>query len=89
MNLELFVKRRADGVDPTGLEHWAVIRSEQRTHYRYRKAIPTDGVCLSSHGENIDTEEAVKLDQIYLQDNIRGYKAGVLPGSFAVRGSLD
>ncbi|MGR9099805.1 MAG: c-type heme family protein [Gammaproteobacteria bacterium] len=88
-NLELFVKRHANGVDPTGLVHWAVVRSEGRPYYRYRKVIPTDGVCLSSHGENIDTEVAVKLDLIYLKDKARGYKAGVLRGAFAVRGRLD
>jgi hypothetical protein len=51
---------------------------------RYMKAIPTDAVCLTCHGEKIAPELAAVITREYPQDLATGFKLGSLRGAFSV-----
>jgi hypothetical protein len=51
---------------------------------RYMKAIPTDAVCLTCHGEKIAPELAAVITREYPQDHATGFKLGSLRGAFSV-----
>lgn len=57
--------------------------------FYYMKAIPTGAVCLACHGEKLADPIAAKLDQLYPQDNARGFKTGELRGAFTLIKQLD
>jgi len=83
--LERFEARRAGGEDPGALEHYAVITRGDRRVFRYMKAIPTRGLCLACHGEQLSPEVAAKLDRLYPEDRARGFEVGDIRGAFTVR----
>lgn len=81
--LKQFEARKAQGEPVDKLEFFAVIDDDQgQKTFRYMKAIPTAGLCLSCHGENIDPAVDVKLKEIYPNDKARGFKEGELRGAF-------
>lgn len=79
-----FSKQIKAGVDPKTLE---ASKTEDGT-FRYMKAIPTSGVCLACHGENIASPIAAKLDNLYPTDQARGFKPGQLRGAFTLTKQL-
>jgi hypothetical protein len=44
--------------------------------------------CLMCHGDNIDPATAAKLDELYPQDQARGYTAGQVRGAFTLKKKL-
>ena len=84
-----FEKQKAAGVDLAGMENYAVVESEGSQVFRYMKAIPTAGVCLDCHGENIKPEILAKVDQLYPVDQARGFKLGDIRGAFTLSKKLD
>lgn len=79
-----FAKQVKAGADPKTLE---ASRAADGT-FRYMKAIPTGGVCLACHGENIAQPIAAKLDSLYPSDQARGFKLGQLRGAFTLTKQL-
>jgi hypothetical protein len=53
------------------------------------KAIPTSGICLSCHGENLSKEVSTRLDQLYPEDNARGYKENDIRGAFTITRQIN
>ena len=83
--LKQFEARKAQGDPVDKLEFFAVIEDDQgKKTFRYMKAIPTAGLCLSCHGENIDPAVDAKLKELYPNDKARGFKEGELRGAFTL-----
>ena len=83
--LEKFEERKAAGEDPKEIAFAEVVEQEGGRVFRFMKAIPTaDKPCLMCHGENIKPEVAARLDELYPNDQARGYKAGDIRGAFTI-----
>jgi len=82
--LESFEKRKAAGDTVSEIEHAEVVLNNGQSEFRYMKAIPTKGMCLVCHGENIAPELTTKIDQLYPQDQARNYKLGDIRGAFSI-----
>ncbi len=83
--LKQFEARKAQSEPVDKLEFFAVIDDDQgKKTFRYMKAIPTTGLCLSCHGENIDPTVDAKLKELYPNDKARGFKEGELRGAFTL-----
>ena len=72
------------GEIPAAIEHYEVIRQDDKRVFRYLKAIPVAEVCLTCHGTEIDSEVSAKLEQLYSEDQATGYKTGELRGAFTI-----
>jgi hypothetical protein len=82
--LEQFEARKASGTPVGLLSYAAVVEDDSGKHYRYMKAIPTQEVCLTCHGKDIDPELAKTIDAAYPEDQARGYSAGDIRGAFTL-----
>jgi len=87
--LNAFEVRLAAGEGISGIDHAEVVRENGRTVFRYMKAIPTGGVCLTCHGDDLDPEIAAAIDARYPDDQARGFAMGDIRGAFTVRRHLD
>lgn len=87
--LEDFEKRKDAGEDPTKIEHFKIVNRLGKQYFRYMKAIPTGGVCLSCHGEKLDPKLTTRLDKLYPEDKARGFALGDLRGAFTITQPLD
>lgn len=83
--LEKFDQRQAAGEAPKTMYYEEVVEQDGKQYYRFMKAIPTGGVCLKCHGENIAEPVKAKLDKLYPQDKARGYKMGDIRGAFTIK----
>lgn len=86
--LEAFDKEKAAGTDPATLEKHEVVREGSKRVFRYMKAIPTAGLCLPCHGEEIPADVKNALDDLYPKDEARGFKTGDIRGAFSIRKEL-
>lgn len=86
--LREFEKRKADGEDPLRLLKAEVVEEQGRKVFRMMKAIPTAEICTKCHGAEIAVPVAEKLDELYPQDQARGFKVGDLRGAFSLKKSL-
>ncbi len=79
--LEWFDAQVEAGVDASTLVKAEVVDGA----YRFMKAQPVQGLCLSCHGEALspDTEAALKAH--YPDDLARGYQMGQVRGAFSVQ----
>lgn len=75
-----FESRKAAGEDLKKMDYSEVVGDE----FRYMKAIPTKMVCLKCHGSEIDPKVVAKLDELYPEDEARGFKQGDIRGAFYV-----
>lgn len=87
--LNAFEDRLAAGEDIAGIDHAEVVGENGRQVFRYMKAIPTGGVCLTCHGSDLDPELAAALDARYPDDRARGFALGDIRGAFTLRKYLD
>ncbi len=80
--LNAFEAKLAAGANPDTL--WAV--EETDTQIRVMKAIPTQGICLTCHGDPsvLSPDVKAKLQALYPQDQATGYKQGDLRGAFTL-----
>lgn len=78
--LEDFEASKAAGADPATLVYSGIVNNE----YRFMKAIPTAGLCLTCHGAEISPEVTAELTRLYPQDKATGFKEGDLRGAFVV-----
>lgn len=51
---------------------------------RYMKAIPTTGVCLTCHGNDIQPELKAELQRLYPDDKATGFSIGEIRGAFTL-----
>lgn len=82
--LEDFDARKQAGEDPASISWQDVADSENGKEYRFMKAIPTGGLCLQCHGEDLDPAVAGRIEELYPDDRATGFKAGDIRGAFVV-----
>lgn len=82
--LTTFEKRKAAGEPINEIDHAEVVSNNGQSQFRYMKAIPTQPLCLSCHGENIAADISTKIDQLYPNDKARGFKLGDIRGAFSI-----
>jgi len=82
--LEAFEKRKEAGEDPAKMEFYEVVRQDDVSKLRYMKAIPTAGLCLACHGEQLDSIVKTRLETLYPEDQALGYRAGDIRGAFTI-----
>ncbi len=83
--LQQFEQRKANGEDPTKLEHVETVKNADGSQsIRYMKAIPTAEACLACHGEELNPEIAAKIKELYPDDKATGFKLGDLRGAFSI-----
>jgi len=77
-----FLQRHKAGEDFMGMESAAVIEEGGRRYLHYMKAIPTQGLCLTCHGKEIDPELMATIRTTYPSDAAVGFEEGDLRGAF-------
>ena len=82
--LEQFESRKAGGESPKGMFYEAVVQTDAGQVYRYMQAIPTQEVCLACHGKDIAPDVAAALDEVYPDDQARGFAVGDIRGAFTL-----
>jgi hypothetical protein len=90
--LQQFEQQRANGAAPDALVYTETVEEGGDKYYRFMKGIvmpPLEKMpCLKCHGENLDAHTAAALDELYPQDQARGYKAGQVRGAFTLKKKL-
>lgn len=87
--LEDFERRIRAGEDPSTLEAWTRVEMDQRSVGRWMKAIPTQALCLTCHGDSLAPELRAAIEATYPDDQATGFKLGELRGAFSVDVELD
>jgi len=91
--LKQFEERAASGESPAEMAHFEVVEENGAKAFRFMKAIgmpPLDKApCLKCHGENIDPAISAKLDELYPEDQARGYKPGMIRGAFTITQPME
>ena len=87
--LEQFESLKAAGNEVAGMSYAEVLESDGQKAYRYMQAIPTQEICLTCHGSDINPELAQAIDAAYPEDQARGYSAGDIRGAFTLSKPLQ
>lgn len=87
--LEGFRQSIASGTAPEGMTAAVVEPSSGGHRLRYMRAIATQPVCLTCHGDELLPELREELARRYPEDRAIGFKAGELRGAFTVTVRLD
>ncbi|WP_376692107.1 Tll0287-like domain-containing protein [Wenzhouxiangella sp. EGI_FJ10409] len=87
--LQEFEQRLADGEAPGQIDAFALRRKGERRFLHWMKAIPTQGLCTTCHGQDLQPDVAEAIDAAYPRDQARGYSVGDLRGAFSVEVELD
>ncbi|MEM7257940.1 MAG: DUF3365 domain-containing protein, partial [Pseudomonadota bacterium] len=82
--LEDFDKRAANGEDIVPMASVSVVDNNGKKQLRFMKAVPTEGVCLACHGQQIAPDVQASLDNLYPEDKATGYSAGQVRGAIVV-----
>lgn len=88
MVLEQFEMRKRAGEDVSKMDFFSIMPENGKPVFRYMKAIGTEKICTVCHGENLAPEIAEKLDELYPEDQARGFKAGDIRGAFTLKQPL-
>jgi Protein of unknown function (DUF3365) len=78
--LQQFEQRKQKGEGIATLEY----HEDTEQGFRYMKAIPTKGLCLSCHGANLTEPVKVALEQHYPEDKATGFESGDIRGAFTI-----
>jgi hypothetical protein len=81
-------KRLAAGEKPENLDTWQVVKTSNGNEFRYAKALITQPLCLTCHGENIGDGIKVRLADEYPNDKAIGYSVGMVRGIISIRRKL-
>lgn len=81
-------KRLAAGEKPETLDTWQVLKTSNGKEFRYAKALVTQPVCLTCHGENIADGVKARLAAEYPHDKATGYGAGMVRGIVSIKRPL-
>jgi hypothetical protein len=82
--LEQFAGDLAAGGIEGPLEAAFEIKREGGIERHYMRAIPTEALCLTCHGETLAPELAAAIAREYPNDQATGFKLGELRGAFRV-----
>ena len=83
--LEDFERRKNEGKDISQLAYYKMKEVGEQSEFRYMKAIPTDELCLTCHGNTISEAVKTRLDQLYPGDQARGFRTGDIRGAFSLK----
>ena len=72
------------GADVKTLEHYETTTKDGKPVFRYMKAIPTQGPCLTCHGSNVSPSVKAKIAEFYPDDQATGFELGELRGAFTI-----
>jgi Protein of unknown function (DUF3365) len=86
--LQRFEVRLAAGEPIQKLTFSEKVGTGSDAQWRMMKAIPTDKLCLTCHGEKIPESIQVAIDQYYPDDMATGFKLGDIRGAFTVKRSV-
>jgi hypothetical protein len=53
------------------------------------KAIATEGVCLTCHGQDVDPKLKAEIDRMYPNDQAIGFEEGDIRGAVSITAALD
>lgn len=81
-------KRLAAGEKPETLETWQVVQTSSGREFRYARALVTQQLCLTCHGENIADGIKARLAAEYPQDKATGYRTGMVRGIVSLKRPL-
>ena len=87
--LQDFEQRIKKGEAVEKLEISEIIEKDNQLVFRYLKAIPTQGICLSCHGDKLAPAVTKKLDKLYPLDQATGFKVGDIRGAFTITRTID
>lgn len=79
-----FEQRHAEGEPISSLTATTETQTDDGPRMRLMKAIPTNELCLTCHGDNIDPELQSLIDKHYPDDQATGFKTGDIRGAFTV-----
>ena len=87
--LQGFQQQMKEGVAVNQLEFAELMENAKPPVFRYMKAIPTQGICLSCHGDKLSTDVVDKLHQLYPNDHATGFKVGDIRGAFTITRTIE
>lgn len=87
--LNTFEQRKAAGEPIDNIDHAEINSINGESQFRYMKAIPTQPLCLSCHGDNIAADVSEKIDHLYPSDKARGFKLGDIRGAFSIKRTIE
>jgi len=89
--LTSFETKLANGTPIDQLVHSETIKTENSTTLRMMRAIPTQGLCLTCHGDKQTMGEdlANALEESYPNDLATGFQAGQIRGAFSVKQTIE
>lgn len=89
--LERFEKRAAGGEGYAEMAYSEVVDEPAGRYFRYMKAIGTQPLCVTCHGDAASLPSAVAeiLDDLYPHDRATGYAPGDLRGAISIKQPLD
>lgn len=76
-----FQARAAAGESIAAMEHSAVVRDSGVLERRFMKAIPTEPLCLTCHGQQLAPSIRAAIADRYPHDTATGFAAGDLRGA--------
>jgi len=82
--LEDFDARRAQGVPASELSRYEVVEGGDEQVFRFMRAIPTGGLCLTCHGSELSGDIKHALERLYPADQAIGYSEGDVRGAFTI-----
>ena len=82
--LEQFAADLGAGPIDRPLEAAFEIRRGDAVERHFMRAIPTDALCLTCHGESLSPALAAEIARRYPDDQATGFKLGELRGAFSV-----
>ncbi len=82
--LEDFDAQRAAGVPAAELSRYEVVEDGDQTVFRFMRAIPTGGLCLTCHGSELSGDIKHALERLYPEDQATGYSTGDVRGAFSI-----
>jgi len=87
--LRQFEKRKTAGENLKTMEYAETVKEGDKLVYRYMKAIPTAGLCVSCHGGNISENITKKVKSLYPNDQATGFMVGDIRGAFTLQKSIN
>ncbi|MBS0003046.1 MAG: DUF3365 domain-containing protein [Thioalkalivibrio sp.] len=82
--LEHFEARRAQGTPASELSYHETVQEGDEEVFRFMRAIPTGGACLTCHGSEVGGDIQHALERMYPEDQAVGYAEGDVRGAFTI-----
>ncbi len=82
--LQDFDAQHAAGVPATELSRHEIVEDGDQKVFRFMRAIPTGGLCLTCHGGEVSGDIKHALERLYPDDQATGYSVGDVRGAFSI-----